>query len=83
MTSPKPVTLTVVLPNGMSVSGVLDHLDDFSVSLTDSSGKYHAWTRTPALKVEKHDPYQAHIDLLDRITDKEIHNVLAYLETLR
>jgi cytochrome c len=83
ITAPKPVTVTVVLPNGSSVSGVLDQLDDFSVSLTDSSGNYHSWTRSPTLKVEKHDPYQAHIELLDRITDKNIHDVVAYLETLQ
>jgi hypothetical protein len=52
ITAPKPVSVTVVSPNGSAVSGVLDQLDDFSVSLTDSSGNYHSWMRNPALKVE-------------------------------
>jgi len=35
------------------------------------------------MKVEIQDPYNAHDELLDRITDSDIHNVLAYLETLK
>jgi cytochrome c oxidase cbb3-type subunit 3 len=79
----KPVTVTVTPPTGATVSGVLIQIDDFNVSLRDSAGAYHNWKRTPELKVEKHDPYQAHVDLLDRYTDKNIHDVVAYLETLK
>ncbi len=81
--SSKPVTVTVTPPSGVAVTGVLVAVDDFNVSLRDSSGAYRSWKRTPALKVEKHDPYQAHIDLLDQYTDKNIHDVVAYLETLK
>ena len=35
------------------------------------------------MKVTKNNPLQAHIDLLDRITDKQIHDLVAYLETLK
>jgi cytochrome c oxidase cbb3-type subunit III len=66
-----------------AVSGVLDKIDDFSVSLRDASGEYHSWKRTPDLKVEKNDPYAAHIELLDKYTDKDIHDVVAYLETMK
>ncbi len=59
------------------------HLDDFNVSLRDSSGEYLSWTRTAALKVEKTDPYAAHIALLDKYTDKNMHDIVAYLETLK
>jgi len=31
----------------------------------------------------KNDPYQAHEQLLDRITDKNMHDVVAYLEGLK
>ena len=80
---PKPVTLAVTPANGKTVSGVLVHLDDFNVALRDSEGDYHTWARTPALKVAKSDPYTAHIDLLDKYTDKHIHDIVAYLETLK
>lgn len=79
----KPVMVTVTLPSGERVTGVLDRIDDFDVSLRDEAGQYHSFQRTPELKVEKNDPYAAHVALLDQYTDKDIHNVVAYLETLK
>jgi mono/diheme cytochrome c family protein len=79
----KPVMVTVTSPSGERVSGVLDQMDDFSVSLRDASGQYRSFERTPELRVEKSDPYAAHVALLDRYTDKDIHDVVAYLETLK
>jgi mono/diheme cytochrome c family protein len=82
---PLPTTVTVTLPSGKTFSGELRHNDDFSVSMVDSGGEYHSWlrTRTPGLKVEVHNPLQAHIDLLPKYTDTDMHNILAYLETLK
>lgn len=79
----KPVMVTVTPASGPAVTGALLSLDDFSVSLRDANGDYHDWQRTPDLKVEKHDPYAGHIALLDEYTDKNIHDVVAYLETLK
>ncbi len=81
--SAKPETVTVSPSDGPAVSGVLLTMDDFNVALRDGQGEYHSFKRTPDLKVEKHDPYEAHEALLDQYTDKDIHNVLAYLETLQ
>lgn len=83
VTPSKPATVIVTQPSGAAVTGVLVQLDDFNVSLRDSAGVYKTWKRVRGLKVEKHDPYQAHIDLLDQYTDKNIHDVVAYLETLK
>jgi len=83
VSSSKPVLVTVKPPDGPAVSGVLDKIDDFNVSLRDSSGEYHSWKRSPDLHVEKNDPYAAHGELLDKYTDQDIHNVVAYLETLK
>ena len=80
--SRKPVTVTVTTPSG-EYSGVLDTIDDFTVSLTDESGQYRSFARGPGVKVEKHDPYSAHEALLDEYTDKDIHDVVAYLETFK
>jgi cytochrome c oxidase cbb3-type subunit 3 len=78
------VTVTVTLPSGEKVSGVLDRVDDFSVSLHDSSGEYRSFTREGAVpKVEIHDPMKPHLDLLAKYTDPDIHNVTAYLVTLK
>ncbi len=78
------ITVTVTLANGQKISGVLDRIDDFSVSLHDSSGEYHSFTREGAApKVEIHDPLKEHTDLLGKYTDADIHNVTAYLVTLK
>jgi mono/diheme cytochrome c family protein len=79
----KPVTVTVTTAAGETVSGVLASLDDFNVSLRDDAGQYHAWKRTPGLTVVKHDPYATHVAMLDTVTDKNIHDVVAYLESLK
>ncbi len=78
------LTATVTLPSGETVSGRIEHIDDFTVSLRDSHNQYHSFTRngdTP--KVEVRDPIQAHTDLLRKYTDADIHNVTAYLATLK
>jgi cytochrome c oxidase cbb3-type subunit III len=78
------ITVTVTPASGEKVSGTLDRVDDFSVSLRDSSGDYHSFTREGAVPVvEIHDPLKAHTDLLAKYTDADIHNVTAYLVTLK
>ena len=78
------VTVTVTPAAGPAVSGVLVQMDDFNVSLRDASGAYYGRSSArPALKVVKTDPLAAHIALLETITDKKMHDVVAYLETLK
>jgi cytochrome c oxidase cbb3-type subunit 3 len=79
----KPTTVTVTTASGEQVTGVLDHMDDFTVSLHDASGAYRSFDKSSNIKIERHDPYAAHIALLDEYEDKEIHNVVAFLETLK
>ena len=81
--SRQQVTVTVTLPDGTSVTGPLVSVDDFHVALRDSTGAYRSWTRTPAMKVVKNDPLAAHVELLDRLSDKQMHDVVAYLESLK
>jgi cytochrome c oxidase cbb3-type subunit 3 len=81
--NPNAVTVTVSPSTGAPLSGVLIEMDDFYVTFRDASGTLHVVRRTPDLKVIKTDPLQAHHDLLDRITDKNIHDLVAYLETLK
>ncbi len=75
--------VTVTLPGGETVSGTLKRLDDFTVSLTDASGYYHSWPRTNGLQVAVEDRLAAHRQLLGKYTDAEVHNLTAYLVTLR
>jgi mono/diheme cytochrome c family protein len=77
------VTVTVTPAGGQAVSGTLVAMDDFNVALRDASGAYHSFKRTPAVKVVKNDPLQAHHELLDKYTNKNMHDIVAYLETLK
>ncbi len=77
-------TITVTLPNGQSYSGVLEQLDDFTVGLQDAQHQYHSFSRERVdIKVAVHDPLSAHEQLLSKYTDADIHNVTAYLASLK
>jgi cytochrome c oxidase cbb3-type subunit 3 len=81
--SASAVKVTVTPATGESVTGVLLQMDDFNVSLRDASGAYRTFKRGPGVTVVKDDPLAAHHALLDTITDKNVHDVVAYLETLK
>lgn len=75
---------TVTLPNGQKITGTIKRLDDFNISLYDAAGDFHSWPReTGKIKVEVEDPLKAHRELLDRYTDEIMHNLTAYLMTLK
>jgi mono/diheme cytochrome c family protein len=79
-----PVTVTVTMPTGQEMQGRLQRIDDFLVTLIDAEGLSHTIRRdgdTP--KVEVHDPLEPHEKLLRTYTDKDIHNLTAYLVTLK
>jgi cytochrome c oxidase cbb3-type subunit III len=82
-TPPPPVEVTVTPPGGSAATGTLEYLDDFNVALRDSSGSYRSWTRNKDLKVEVRDPMAAHQELLAKYSDADMHNLLAYLVTLK
>ena len=77
-------TVTVTPASGQTFEGTLDHIDDFNVALRDSSGVYHSFSRDGnSPRVEVHDPLKAHTEMLSKYTDADIHNVTAYLVTLK
>jgi cytochrome c oxidase cbb3-type subunit 3 len=78
------VYVTVTLPSGEVFSGPILNFDDFNVSLRGKDGNYHSFRRTKdGPKVEIHNRLQGHLDLLMRYTDEDIHNLTAYLVTLK
>ena len=81
--SPTAVTITVTPPDGPAVTGDIVQLDDFDVQVRDADGKVTHWTRTPALRVVKHDPLAAHHEMLDRLKSSDVHNLVVYLETVK
>jgi len=81
--SASAVKVTVTPASGESVTGVLLQMDDFNVALRDESGTYRSFKRTPGLQVVKNDPMAFHQGLLDRLTDKNMHDLVAYLEKVK
>jgi len=76
-------TVTVTPETGETVSGELIAMDDFNVTLKDPAGMRRTVRRTARTRVVKHDPFAAHIDLLSHISDQNIHDVVAYLASLK
>lgn len=80
--APTDRTATITLPSGKTIEGMVVHLDEFSISIRDSDGWYHAWNRKDVL-ISLKDPLTAHRELLSKYTDDDVHNLFAYLETLK
>ena len=79
----KPIQVTVTPSGGQSVTGSLERIDDFSVSLRDAAGEYRTFSRDKDVKVDISDPLAAHNQMLDAYTDQDMHNVVRYLESLK
>ncbi len=82
--TPRTVTATVTLPSGESVEGKLVRIDDFLITVTVADGSQKTYQRsgdTP--KIVIHDPLKVHRDLLAQYSDRDIHDVTAYLVTLK
>jgi cytochrome c oxidase cbb3-type subunit 3 len=75
-------SVTVTLASGQTITGILEYLDEFTVGLVDSTGVYRSW-RTADVQYEVDAPVNAHVDLFGKYTDADIHNLMAYLQTLR
>jgi cytochrome c oxidase cbb3-type subunit III len=74
----------VTSPSGQRVEGRLDRIDDFIVTLTPADGVQRSFTRNGDVPtVEIRDPLEGHRNLLPVYTDKDIHDVTAYLVTLK
>jgi len=78
----KLIRITVTKPGRPPISGMLELMDDFVIGLRDAEGYYHSFSRED-VKVEIQDPLAAHADLLRRYSDADVHNILAYLVTLK
>ena len=84
-TGPRPpVAVTVTTSSGERVAGRLDRLDDFVVVLTTADGRHRSFSRRGGgARIELADPLARHRELLTFYSDADIHNVTAYLVTLK
>jgi len=74
--------VTVTLPSGEQISGPLAFRDEFTIALRDSTGAYRSWPAA-GVQIKVLSPVDAHVDLFPKYTDADIHNLMAYLQTLR
>jgi cytochrome c oxidase cbb3-type subunit III len=75
-------SVAVTLASGQTIIGTLVYLDEFTVGLQDPSGVYRSW-KTGDVQYKVDAPVDAHAELLPKYTDADIHNLMAYLQTLR
>jgi cytochrome c oxidase cbb3-type subunit 3 len=81
---PRPVQVTVTPGIGQKLEGTLVRLDDFYVVIELADGTQRTFRRSgdqPVVDVR--DPLETHVKLLSTYTDQDIHNVTAYLVTLK
>jgi cytochrome c oxidase cbb3-type subunit III len=79
----KQIEVTVTPATGNAISGTLVRIDDFNVSLRTADGQTQVFRRAKDVKVEVRDPLAVHHELLDQYTDTDMHNIVAYLESLK
>ena len=74
--------ITVTLPSGEKLVGKLAYQDEFNIGMRDANGWYRSWP-VSAVRFNIDEPAAAHAELLDKYSDDDIHNLMAYLQTLR
>jgi cytochrome c oxidase cbb3-type subunit III len=77
-----PKTAIIMTRAGERFTGKLFYQDQFNIAIKDDAGWYHSWPCSE-VKFEIKDPVAAHLELLHLYSDADIHNLLAYLETLK
>jgi cytochrome c oxidase cbb3-type subunit 3 len=75
-------TAVLTLATGEQVKGAVEHADDFEIAVRDEKGWYRSFRRDK-VKVEIEDRLAEHRDLLGKLTQKDVHNLFAYIETLK
>jgi mono/diheme cytochrome c family protein len=74
-------TVTVTLPSGEKITGTLAYRDEFTIGLRDKTGQYRSWNTT-RVGYTVDSPVEAHVKLFSQYTDDDIHNLMAYIQTL-
>jgi cytochrome c oxidase cbb3-type subunit 3 len=75
-------TATVTTKTGETATGTLTYKDEFTIAINEKSGRHRSWF-SDQVTVSIDDPAQAHVDLLAKYSDDDIHNLMAYLQSLK
>jgi cytochrome c oxidase cbb3-type subunit 3 len=74
--------VTVKTHTGETLTGTLEYQDEFTIGMKDSFGTYHSWP-VGAITYKVDEPAEAHVTAMSKYTDDDVHNVLAYIQTLK
>jgi len=74
-------TVTVTLASGQTIKGTLEYLDEFTVGMIDPMGVYRSWP-TGDVRYNVDARLNAHVELLNKYTDEDIHNLMAFLQSI-
>jgi cytochrome c oxidase cbb3-type subunit III len=77
------VTAIVKMPDGSLLSGRVQEVSDFRITVIDSAGQPHVIDREPGMGVELKDPLAPHQAMIMTLKNDDMHNVTAFLETLK
>jgi cytochrome c oxidase cbb3-type subunit III len=80
--APAPPKAIFTLPSGQTITAPLVGEDEFTVGVLDPLGARQTY-RKEAVKVKIDDPLSAHFVQLGKYSDADMHNVFAYLNTLK
>ena len=76
------ITANVKTPGGM-ISGRVTQMSDFRITLVDGSGETRAIDCGPGTEVHVNDPLATHQEIVMTLANEDMHDVTAYLETLK
>jgi cytochrome c oxidase cbb3-type subunit 3 len=79
---PAPAVMTVKTSDGKTVTGKLVYRDEFTISIMDDDGWTRSWS-VGAVTINGEDPLKAHVDQLGKYSDADMHDVYAFLSTLK
>lgn len=77
------ITATVKTADGNTISGRVTQVSDFRITLVGPDGESHVIDRGPGVDVQMKDPLAAHEEIVMTLKNDDMHNVTAYLETLK
>jgi hypothetical protein len=69
--------------DGATTSGRVTQISDFRITMVGSDGQTHVIDRTPGVDVQMKDPLAPHQAMIMTLKNDDMHNVTAYLETLK
>jgi len=77
------VTATVRTRDGAALVGRVTQISDFRITLVDAEGHKSSIEREPGVTVEIHDPRAAHEQIIMTLSNDDMHNVTAWLASLK